>query len=154
MKTTIAATLLLATAPLAGTSLADNAINGVRIGARDVAALAKFYQSVLGMHEVQRMQNPQFTQIMLDFGATPEAARANPAPDLVLRSRASDDTGDDLGHVVFNVVDLDAAVKAVKAAGGRIEREPFAFGNMGMRIAMAADPAGNHFEMIQPPPAK
>lgn len=145
-KTCLLALLLVA--PLA---MADNSLNGVRIGARDVAALAKFYQTVLGMHEVQRMQNPQFTQIMLDFGATEAAAKANPAPDLVLRSRESDDIAHDMGHVVFNVSDVDAVAKAVKAAGGHIEREPFAFGNTGIRIAMARDPAGNHFELLQQP---
>ena len=139
---------LLLAAPLL--AVADNSLNGVRIGAKDVAALARFYQAALGMHEVQRMENPQFTQIMLDFGATAAAARANPAPDLVLRSRASDDITHDMGHVVFNVSDLEAVVKAVKAAGGHIEREPFAFGNSGMRLAFARDPAGNHFELLQP----
>ncbi len=148
-KISLVALLMLA-APLAAGADAGNSLNGVRIGASDVTALAKFYQTALGMHEVQRMQNPQFTQIMLDFGATPEAAKANPAPDLVLRSRPSDEIAHDMGHLVFNVSDLDAAVERVKAAGGRIEREPFAFGNSGIRIAMALDPAGNHFELLQP----
>lgn len=149
IKTSLAVLLLFAP-PLSAVAFADASINGVRIGAKDVAALAQFYRTALGMHEVQRMQNPQFTQIMLDFGATPEAARANPAPDLVLRSRPADDIAHDMGHVVFTVTDLDAAVKAVRDAGGRIEREPFASGSTGMRIAMAVDTAGNHFELIQP----
>ena len=144
------AALLIVMPPLSSAAFADAAINGVRIGAQDVAALARFYQTALGMHEVQRMQNPQFTQILLDFGATPEAARANPGPELVLRSRPSDDIAHDMGHVVFTVNDLDAAVKAVRDAGGRIEREPFALGNTGTRIALAVDTAGNHFELIQP----
>ncbi len=144
------AALLIVMPPLSSVAFANAAINGVRIGAQDVAALARFYQTALGMHEVQRMQNPQFTQILLDFGATPEAARANPGPELVLRSRPSDDIAHDMGHVVFTVNDLDAAVKAVRDAGGRIEREPFALGNTGTRIALAVDTAGNHFELIQP----
>jgi predicted enzyme related to lactoylglutathione lyase len=37
----------------------------------------------------------------------------------------------------------------VKAAGGKITREPSTFGNTGIRICMAADPAGNQIEMIQ-----
>jgi predicted enzyme related to lactoylglutathione lyase len=149
-KTVVPALALLLVAPIA--SPADNSLNGVRIGAKDVTALARFYQAAFGMHEVQRMQNPQFTQIMLDFGATAEAAKANSAPDLVLRSRASDEITHDMGHVVFNVSTIDAAVTAVKAGGGRIEREPFAFGNTGIRIAMAIDPAGNHFELLQAAP--
>jgi predicted enzyme related to lactoylglutathione lyase len=137
---------LLVTASQAGVTL-----NGVRIGAKDVAALAKFYQTAFGMFEVQRIQNPQMLEIMLDFGATADAAKANSGADVVIMQRAADDGADTMAHVVFNVTDIDAVVKAVKAAGGKMEREPFAFGNTGIRIGMGIDPAGNHFEMIQAP---
>jgi len=49
---------------------------------------------------------------------------------------------------------MDGLVKAIKAAGGKMEREPFVFGNSGIRIGMGIDPAGNHFEMIQAPAPK
>ena len=137
---------LLVTASQAGVSL-----NGVRIGAKDVTALAKFYQTAFGMFEVQRIQTPQMLEIMLDFGATAEAAKANTGADVVIMQRAADDGADTMAHVVFNVTDMDAVVKAVKAAGGKMEREPFEFGNTGIRIGMGIDPAGNHFEMIQAP---
>lgn len=137
---------LLVTASQAGVSL-----NGVRIGAKDVTALAKFYQTAFGMFEVQRIQTPQMLEIMLDFGATAEAAKANTGADVVIMQRAADDGADTMAHVVFNVTDIDAVVKAVKAAGGKMEREPFVFGNTGIRIGMGIDPAGNHFEMIQAP---
>jgi len=65
MRKTILALLLAA--PLL--AVAGNSLNGVRIGANDVAALARSCQAVLGMHEVQRVENPQFTQVRLDFGA-------------------------------------------------------------------------------------
>jgi predicted enzyme related to lactoylglutathione lyase len=137
---------VMGTAALAGTTL-----NGVRIGAKDVAALTKFYQSTFGMFEVQRIQTPQMLEVMLDFGASAEAAKANPGADLVIQQRAADDSTDTVPHVVFNVTDMDAAVKAVKAGGGKMEREPFEFGKSGIRIGMGIDPAGNHFEMIQAP---
>lgn len=136
--------------PLAA-SAAGVTLNGVRIGAKDVAALAKFYQSAFGMHEVQRIENPQFLEIMLDFGATAEAAKANNGADVVIMQRAADDGADTMAHVVFTVTDIDAVVKAVKAAGGKMEREPFAYGTTGIRIGMGIDPAGNHFELIQFP---
>jgi hypothetical protein len=46
----------------------------------------------------------------------------------------------------------------VKAAGGKMDREPFVFGGS-IKIGLAIDPAGNHIEMIQgagqsAPPAK
>jgi len=133
---------------------AGTTLNGVRVGAQDPAALAKFYQSVFGMFEVQRIQTPQFLEIMLDFGATAAAARANAGADVVIMQRATDDGADAMAHIVFNVTEMDALVKAIKAAGGRMEREPFEFGNTGIRIGMAIDPAGNHFEMIQAPAPK
>ena len=132
-------------------AMSASTLNGVRIGAKDVAALAKFYQSSFGMFEVQRIQNPQMLEVMLDFGTTVEAAKANSGADIVIMQRAADDGADTMAHVVFNVTDMDAVVKAVKAAGGKMEREPFEFGKTGIRIGMGVDPAGNHFEMIQQP---
>jgi predicted enzyme related to lactoylglutathione lyase len=126
-------------------------LNGVRIGAKDVATLAKFYQTAFGMLEVQRIQTPEFLEIMLNFGANVEAAKANSAGDLVIMQRPTDDVHDTMPHVVFDVTDMAGAVKALKAAGGKMEREPFEYGNTGIVIGMAIDPAGNHFELIQQP---
>jgi predicted enzyme related to lactoylglutathione lyase len=142
-------TLAFAAAP--APSAGKVTLNGVRIGAHDVAALAKFYQDAFGMHEVQRIVTPQFLEIMLDFGATAEAARANPGADLVIMQREADDGTETLAHVVFTVTDMDAVVAAAKAAGARFEQAPFVFGNTGIRIATGIDPAGNHFELLQFP---
>jgi predicted enzyme related to lactoylglutathione lyase len=153
-RTLIALIATLSTALLAGQAAAAAppsgvTLNGVRIGAKDVAALARFYQAAFGMHEVQRIQTTQFLEVMLDFGATADAARANTGADVVIMQRAADDGVDTLAHVVFTVIDMDTVVKAVKAAGGRMERDPFVFGDTGIRIGMGIDPAGNHFELIQ-----
>jgi predicted enzyme related to lactoylglutathione lyase len=141
----------LATTLLCVTASAGTTLNGVRVGAKDPAAVAKFYQTVFGMFEVQRIQTPTMLEIMLDFGANAEAAKANNGADVVIMQRPADDSADAMPHIVFNVTEMDALVKAIKAAGGRMEREPFEFGKTGIRIAMALDPAGNHFEMIQAP---
>lgn len=153
MKRFLTVTLL---AMLAVPALAGISLNGVRIGAKDPAAVAKFYQTAFGMQEVQRIQTPQMLEIMLNFGATVAAANAtrerNGGGDIVIMQQPADTT-DTLAHVVFTVTDMDAVVKAVKAAGGRMDREPFSYGNTGIRIGMGIDPAGNHFELIQFPPA-
>lgn len=143
-------TLLLATPALAAAP-PGTTLNGVRIGAKDVAALARFYQSAFGMHEVQRITTPQFLEIMLDFGATVDAAKANAGADVVIMQRDADDGKDTMAHVVFTVTNMDGVVAAVKAAGGKMERDPFAYGTTGIRIGMGIDPAGNHFELIQFP---
>ena len=143
-----AALAMIAVPALAGVSL-----NGVRVGASDPAAVAKFYEAAFGMQEVQRIQTPQMLEIMLNFGATPEAAMAtrarNGGSDIVIMQRAAGDAKDDMAHVVLNVTDMVAVVVALKAAGGTMEREPFEFGKTGIVIGMAMDPAGNHIELIQ-----
>lgn len=141
----------LAAALFCLTATAGTTLNGVRVGAKDPAALAKFYQTVFGMFEVQRIQTPTMLEIMLDFGADAAAAKANTGADVVIMQRAADDGMDAMPHIVFNVTEMDALVKAIKAAGGKMQQEPFEFGKTGIRIGMGIDPAGNHFEMIQAP---
>jgi predicted enzyme related to lactoylglutathione lyase len=144
---------LVAMMVLAVPAFAQVSLNGVRVGAKDAAAVAKFYQSAFGMQEVQRIQNPQMLEIMLNFGATPAAAQANRARlgggDIVILQRPSDEVKDDTTHIVLNVTDMASVVTRLKAAGGKMEREPFEFGKSGIFIGMAIDPAGNHIELIQ-----
>jgi predicted enzyme related to lactoylglutathione lyase len=61
---------------------------------------------------------------------------------------------DDMAHIVFNTTDMTAAVKALKAAGGKMQREPFEYGKTGIFIGLAIDPAGNHIELLQQPARK
>jgi predicted enzyme related to lactoylglutathione lyase len=132
-------------------ALADVSLNGVRITGKDPVAIAKFYMSAFGMQEVQRIENPQMLEIMLNFGSTAAAAQANRTKlgggDIVVM-KAATDTTDTTAHIVLNVTDMDATVKALKAAGGKMEREPFLYGGT-IKIGMAIDPAGNHLELIQ-----
>ena len=133
--------------------LAANAHAGVtlaaaRIGAVDVAGVAKFYQSAFGMYEIMRLDNPGIKEIMLNFGNTVEAAKANQNPWIVIMGRTSDDVKE-VPHLVLYVTDMKATVAAVKAAGGTVEGEPRAFGDAGMIVGFAVDPAGNRMELIQ-----
>jgi predicted enzyme related to lactoylglutathione lyase len=157
MKPFLKIAALASLATLCGAAQADVTLNGVRVGAKDVPAVAKFYQSAFVMQEVQRIQTPQMIEIMLNFGATADAAKANRAHkggDIVIMQRATDDVKDELPHIVFNVTDMAGTVKALKAAGGKMEREPFEFGKSGILIGMASDPAGNQIELIQQPTKK
>jgi predicted enzyme related to lactoylglutathione lyase len=123
-------------------------LNSARVGAADVAALEKFYVTAFGMQEVQRIQN---TEVMLNFGDSVAAAKANPGAQIVIMHRQSDDQTDTMAHLIFNVTDMKATVAAITAAGGKIERPPFVFGNTGVTIGLAQDPAGNHIELLQQP---
>ena len=119
-----------------------------RIGAVDVEGAAKFYQSAFGMHEIMRLDTPEIKEIMLNFGGTVEAAKANPNPWIVIMGRTSNDVKE-VPHLVLYVTDMKATAAAVKAAGGTVEGEPRAFGDAGMIVGFAFDPAGNRMELIQ-----
>lgn len=142
----IAAALLLA-----GAAHAQASLDSVRIAAKDTVALAKFYQAVFGMQEVNRVVNPGGTEVFVNFGATVEAAKANKNPLMILFHRDSDDVKDPIPHVIFAVKDMAATVAAVKAAGGTMTGDPRPFGNSGTVLGFAVDPAGNRIELIQRP---
>lgn len=143
---TVSAMLLLASATHAQVTL-----NSVRVGAKDTAALAKFYQAAFGMKEVNRIDSPGGAEIFVNFGATTDTAKANKSEPIVIMHRDSDDAKDPIAHVILNVKDMAATVAAIKAAGGSMTGEPRPFGNTGIVIGIAVDPAGNRIEMIQRP---
>jgi predicted enzyme related to lactoylglutathione lyase len=58
---------------------------------------------------------------------------------------------DDIAHVIMTVTDMTATAAAIKAAGGTMNGDPRPFGNTGVVIGIAADPAGNRIELIQQP---
>jgi len=85
----------------------------------------------------------------VNFGATTDAAKANKSEPIVITHRDSDDLKDPIAHVILNVKDMAATVAAIKAAGGSMAGDPRAFGNTGIMIGVAIDPAGNRLELIQ-----
>jgi predicted enzyme related to lactoylglutathione lyase len=95
-----------------------------------------------------RLEMTGMKEIMLNFGDTVDAAKANPNPWIVIMNRASNDVKE-VPHLVLYVSDMKATVAAVKAAGGTVEGEPGAFGDAGMIVGFAVDPAGNRMELIQ-----
>jgi len=135
---------------LASAAYADVTLNSVRVAGMNTLALAKFYQSAFGMQEVRRLGNGADPEIFLNFGATVDAAKANKGLPVVIMHRDSDALKDTVAHVIFTVTDMKATVAAVKAGGGTMEGEPFAYGNTGIMIGIAIDPVGNRVELIQP----
>jgi len=136
---------------LAGAALGQVTLNSVRIGAKDTAALAKFYQAAFGMQEVNRIDAPGGPEIFVNFGATIDAAKTNKSEPIVIMHRDSDDLKDPIAHVILNVKDMTATVAAIKAAGGSTAGDPRPFGKTGIVIGIAIDPAGNRVELIQRP---
>lgn len=140
------AALMLACAAQAGVTF-----NAGRVGAENVAALAKFYEAAFGLREVNRIEFPGMLEIMLNFGDTVDAAKTNPNAQIVIMHRDSDSIKDPVPHLILNVTDIAATSAAIKAAGGSMDGEPRAFGKSGMVIGFAVDPAGNRLELIQQP---
>ena len=134
---------------LASAALAQVTLNSVRIGAKDTAALAKFYQDAFGMQEINRINAPGGPEIFVNFGTTVDGAKANKSEPIVIMHRDSDEPKDPIAHVIFNVTDMSATVTAIKAAGGTMAGDPRRFENTGMIIGVAIDPAGNRIELIQ-----
>ena len=147
-KTAIAvsAALLLMSAAHAQVTL-----NSVRIGAKDSIELAKFYQAAFGMYEVNRIDAQGGPEIFVNFGATIENAKANKGEPIVIMHRDSDNIKDLVAHVILNVKNMAATVASIKTAGGSMTGDPRPFGNTGVLIGIAIDPAGNRIELIQRP---
>ena len=107
--------------------------------------------SAFTMQEVNRISTPSGPEVFVNFGATVDVAKANKSEPIVIMHRDSDDVKDPIAHVIFNVKDMAATVAAVKAAGGSMAGDPRPFGNTGLVIGIAIDPAGNRLELIQRP---
>jgi predicted enzyme related to lactoylglutathione lyase len=142
----VSAALLLASA-----AHAQVILNSVRVGAKDSVALAKFYQAAFGMQETNRIDAPGGPEVFVNFGATTDAAKANKSEPIVIQHRDSDDIKDPIAHVILTVKDMAATVAKIKAAGGSMTGDPRPFGNTGVLIGIAIDPAGNRLELIQRP---
>ncbi|MES2605271.1 MAG: VOC family protein [Pseudomonadota bacterium] len=137
---------------LAGSALADVSLNSTRIAAADELVTADFYKKAFGMHEVQRIQmQGGHVELMLNFGATEAEAKANTGAQVVIMHREADGLDDPIAHVIFNVTDVKTTAAAIEAAGGKMEREPFEYGNTGIWIGLGMDPAGNRLELLQQP---
>lgn len=149
----ICGTMIAVTAALlfAGAAQAQAAFNGVRVCAKDPVALAKFYEAAFGMSETLRLDSPQGAEVILNFGTTVDAAKANKGVPLVVSHHDSDDPKDPTAHLIFNVADISATVAAIKAAGGSILTEPRDIGFKGYVIGVALDPVGNHIEILHHP---
>jgi len=140
-----------AAALFAGSAHAQAAFNAVRVCAQDPVALAKFYESAFGMSETLRLDSPQGAEVILNFGATVDAAKANKNVPLVISHHDSDEPKDPTAHLIFNVADISATVAAIKAAGGSIVQEPRDIGYKGYVIGLALDPVGNRLEILHHP---
>jgi len=102
--------------------------------AADVVRGASFYKNALGL-KPGGYESPEWTELAQN-GTTVALHRGG--------SSAERDTG--LG---FYVDDMDAACKAVAAAGGKVVKQPEARRDEGITLATAVDTEGNRFSIAQ-----
>ena len=131
---------------------ADVAVLAVRLGSKDVVALAKFYDAAFGLKEIDRVGQPP-TEIIMRYGATVAAAKAGTSPEFLVQLREPGAAADSMAHAIFHVSDVAATVAAAKAAGAKVEGEVVSvpIGGMPVKIAMLTDPDGNVLELMELP---
>jgi predicted enzyme related to lactoylglutathione lyase len=125
-------------------------LNSARIGGPDVEALGKFYAAAFGLKETNRLPTREGPELFFNFGDSVDSAKANTGAQIVIM-HADANPSDSVAHLIFNVTDAAATAEAVKKAGGKMASEPKPFGNTGIVIGIAVDPAGNRIELIQRP---
>jgi predicted enzyme related to lactoylglutathione lyase len=131
---------------------ADVTVMAVRLGANDVVALAKFYETAFGLKEIDRVGDPA-TEIIMRYGATVAAAKAGSSPEFLVQKREPGAGKDTMAHAIFRVTDVAASVASAKAAGASIDGDTVTvpIGGMPVKIAMLVDPDGNVLELMELP---
>jgi predicted enzyme related to lactoylglutathione lyase len=131
---------------------AEVTVMAVRLGASDVTALAKFYETAFGLKEIDRVGDPA-TEIIMRYGATVAAAKAGTSPEFLVQKRPAGESAGSMHHAIFRVSDIAAAVAAAKSAGAKVESDTVTvpIGGTPIKIAMLVDPQGNALELMELP---
>jgi predicted enzyme related to lactoylglutathione lyase len=131
---------------------ADVTVMAVRLGANDVVALAKFYDSAFGLKAIDQVGEPA-TEIIMRYGATAAAAKAGSSPEFLVQKREPGAGNDTMAHAIFNVPDVAATVAAAKAAGATMMGDVVSvpIGGIQVKIATLVDPDGNVLELMELP---
>ena len=118
----------------------------LRVG--DLQRSIDFYTTVLGMQLLRTTDRPEqkYTLAFVGYGSNPEHA------ELELTYNYGVDKyemGTAYGHLAIGVDDAYAACDRIRAAGGRITREPGPVKGGSTVIAFVQDPDGYKIELIQ-----
>ena len=141
--------MVLGTAVLVVGQEAPTRVWGVRVLATDVDALAAFYAKTFGLSEIVRPVNSVTTrEVILNVGATPDAARRATTVPVVIFTRPAFVLAGAMASLILSVADLEKTIEAVKANGGTLLRGPNRNAVMNLSYAFVKDPDGNQIELI------
>ncbi len=152
MKRTITTLLGVVAVTWSMCAPADTTVIAVRLAAKDVATLAKFYETAFGLKEIDRVGGATPHEIIMRYGTSVAAAKAGTSPEFLIAQR--DGTAkDDMAHAVFRVTDIAASVAAAKKAGATAKADVSAvkIGSMSLKLIMLSDPEGNVLELMELP---
>jgi lactoylglutathione lyase len=118
----------------------------IRVG--DLERSIAFYRDVLGMQLISRKDYPdgKFTLAFLGYGKNPEHAEIELTHNWGVSSY---ERGTAYGHVAIGVDDIRAVCDRIRAAGGKITREPGPMKHGTTVIAFLEDPDGYKIELIE-----
>jgi predicted enzyme related to lactoylglutathione lyase len=152
MRRTITTILGLAAVTWSMCAAADVTVMAVRLGAKDVVTLAKFYEAAFGLKEIDRVGQPP-TEIIMRYGTSVATAKAGSSPEFLLASREPGAASDSMPHAIFHVSDIAATIAAAKKAGATAKGEvaSIKIGSMPVKVAMLVDPDGNVLEIMELP---
>jgi lactoylglutathione lyase len=117
----------------------------LRVG--DLERSLKFYQEVLGMQLLSRKDYPEgkFTLAFVGYGKNPEHAEIELTHNWGVTSY---EPGTAYGHIALGVDDIYGVCERMRAAGGKITREPGPMKHGTTVIAFVQDPDGYKIELI------
>ena len=152
MRRMMSTILGLAVATWSMCTSADVTVMAVRLGAKDVVALAKFYDATFGLKEIDRVGQPP-TEIIMRYGASIAAAKAGSSPEFLLTRREPGAASDSMAHAIFHVSDMSATLAAAKTAGATMKGDVVSvkIGSMSVKVAQLVDPDGNVLELMELP---
>ena len=117
----------------------------LRVG--DLQRSIQFYQDVLGMRLLRTSENPEY-QYSLAFLGYDDEDKASVLELTYNWGVDKYDLGTAYGHIALGVDDIYATIEAIRAAGGKITREPGPVLGGKTVIAFAEDPDGYKIEFI------
>lgn len=114
----------------------------------DLEASKRFYRDVLGMKVLREKEYPDGKFTLCFVGYADEDSSA--VIELTYNwGRTSYTLGDAFGHIAIGTPDIRGACEKIRAAGGKITREPGPMKHGTTLIAFVEDPSGYKIELIQ-----